>query len=36
LAVDYGRLSAVLLEAAKEFSSAIEALHGRIEALESR
>jgi cytoskeletal protein CcmA (bactofilin family) len=34
LAVDYGRLSAVLLEAAKEFSSAIEALHGRIKALE--
>ena len=34
LAVDYGRLTAVLLEAAKELSSEIEVLNGRIDALE--
>ena len=34
LAVDYGRLTAVLLEAAKELSSEVEVLNGRIDALE--
>lgn len=34
LAVDYGRLTAVLREAAKELSSEIEVLNGRIDALQ--
>jgi hypothetical protein len=34
LAVDYGRLTAVLLEAVKELTSELESLQGRIDALE--
>ena len=34
LAIDYGRLTAVLLEAVKELASEIESLRGRIDALE--
>jgi hypothetical protein len=36
LAIDYGRLSAVLVEAVKELATEIKALHKRIDALEKR